>query len=158
MFFFKGVFLQVQGKTNIQARIVDGNSRVANGVLHVVDRPLIQYINPDITNVLDKYASAQAGTGSPSFRYVVFCCFFKGELFNYFFIVNFLRQCKHLAFIMSLNNQLNNVINVNFKLFNETQSYGKKIYSELVNIIHLFTIYSMTNKNFQLLRTKSSGT
>jgi hypothetical protein len=85
---FKGVVLHVQGKTSIQARIIDGNSRVANGVLHVVDRPLIQYINPDITNVLDKYANAQAGTGSPSFRFVIFVVVdLVGELFNLVFFL-----------------------------------------------------------------------
>lgn len=65
--FIEGVTLQVQGKPNLQARILDGNTRVANGVIHVLDRPLMQYVNPDITNVLDKYSTSQS-SGTQSFR------------------------------------------------------------------------------------------
>ena len=52
---------------NVQTRIIDGNIGVANGAIHVVDRPLMQYINPDITTVLDKYSSSNAN-GLPSIR------------------------------------------------------------------------------------------
>jgi hypothetical protein len=47
--------------------IVDGNIGVVNGAIHVVNKPLFKYINPDITIALDKYTSSNAN-GLPSIR------------------------------------------------------------------------------------------
>jgi hypothetical protein len=44
----------------VQTRIIDGNIRVANGAVHIVDRPLMQYLNPDISAVLDKYSTTSS--------------------------------------------------------------------------------------------------
>ena len=52
---------------SVQTRIIDGNIGVANGALHIVDRPLVQYINPDISAVLDKYSTSNSN-GLPSIR------------------------------------------------------------------------------------------
>ena len=61
------VSFQVQNMPSVQTRIVNGNYRVANGVVHIVDKPLMQYVNPDITVVLDKYTSSNTN-GLPSIR------------------------------------------------------------------------------------------
>jgi hypothetical protein len=42
---------------SIVSRITYGNTRVMNGVVHVVDKPLAYLANYDITSILDKYAT-----------------------------------------------------------------------------------------------------
>ncbi len=57
----------MQNNPSIMTEIVDGNIGVVNGAIHVVNKPLFKYINPDITIALDKYTSSNA-KGLPSIR------------------------------------------------------------------------------------------
>jgi hypothetical protein len=52
---------------SIRTNIVNGDARVSNGVIHIVDQLLTQTVSADITSLLDRYSNANA-PGSPAFR------------------------------------------------------------------------------------------
>lgn len=54
----------------IKTSIKSGNSRVSNGVIHIVDKPLTQISSSDITVILDKYSS-QNSPDTPAFNQFV---------------------------------------------------------------------------------------
>jgi hypothetical protein len=54
----------------IRTTIVNGNSRVSNGVIHIVDKPITQLSTSDITVILDKYSNVN-NAGSPAFSQFV---------------------------------------------------------------------------------------
>lgn len=54
----------------IRTTIVNGNSRVSNGVIHIVDRALTDVSSSDITSLLDKF-STQNTANSPAFSQFV---------------------------------------------------------------------------------------
>ncbi len=62
------VSLTLQRNPQIVGSIINGNDRVSNGVIHVVDTLLFPYQSSDITTVLDRY-SALNTPGTPAFRY-----------------------------------------------------------------------------------------
>ena len=102
---------------NVQTRIIDGNIGVANGAIHVVDRPLMQYINPDITTVLDKYSSSNAN-GLPSIR------------------LNSIKFPKYFLLINSLSLAFSTFYNV-------LKSTG--VYNDLKILTKQFTVFIPTN-------------
>lgn len=60
------VSLALQRNPQIVGSITNGNDRVSNGVIHVVDTLLFPYQSSDITTVLDRY-SALNTPGTPAF-------------------------------------------------------------------------------------------
>lgn len=55
------VTLQVSQVQSIKTTIVSGNSRVSNGVIHIVDKQISHITANDITSLLDRYANNQGG-------------------------------------------------------------------------------------------------
>jgi uncharacterized surface protein with fasciclin (FAS1) repeats len=64
------VTLQAQNNAALRTRVVSGNSRVSNGVVHVVDRALTTAQAADITTLLERY-SAQSMPNQPAFNQFV---------------------------------------------------------------------------------------
>jgi hypothetical protein len=60
------VILSVQSNPSLSTRIINGNHRVSNGVVHIVDRVLVPFILQDINFLLDKLAQTQSTLGSYS--------------------------------------------------------------------------------------------
>ena len=60
------VSLQAQANPSIRTTIVNGNDRVSNGVVHIVDKPLVLAGNVDITAIL-----SANNAGSPAFSQFV---------------------------------------------------------------------------------------
>ena len=55
------------GRPSLKAEIVKGDIRSSNGVIHTIDNVLVEYLNPNIIDVLDKYTSANIA-GAPAVR------------------------------------------------------------------------------------------
>jgi hypothetical protein len=64
---YNRVTLKFSSNPAIRTTVVNGNSRVSNGVIHIVDKPLSLIASSDITTILDKYSTLNS-PGSPAFR------------------------------------------------------------------------------------------
>ena len=62
--------LSLQSNPQVSASIINGNARVSNGVIHVVDALLFPYASSDITAILDKYSNMNSAE-SPAFSQFV---------------------------------------------------------------------------------------
>lgn len=58
------VILSLQTNPTLSTRIINGNNRVSNGVVHIVDRVLVPFIQQDINFLLDKLAQSQSTLGA----------------------------------------------------------------------------------------------
>ncbi|CAF0733711.1 unnamed protein product [Brachionus calyciflorus] len=64
------ITLQLANNPSIRTSITKGNSRVSNGVVHVVDRALSSVSSSDITSLLEKYSAANM-PNQPAFNQFV---------------------------------------------------------------------------------------
>ena len=51
----------------IRTTILNGNDRVSNGVIHIVDRAITSLESTDITSMIEKYSRVNT-PGSPAFK------------------------------------------------------------------------------------------
>ena len=63
----KDVGLKSQSNSMIRTTIINGNDKVSNGVIHIVDRAITTMESYDITSLIEKSANYDQ-PGSPRFK------------------------------------------------------------------------------------------